>query len=360
MPDFGPFAAWSCRKRIPLPIPEANLTDFPVKVPIVGGSPESIAIGAGCLANGHDIRFAAADGVTELPYERESFAVVAGEATGIFWVKSDVSTAGTYVWMFYGNASASDGENATAVWDAYYKAVYHMKDAEDTSHIHDSTLTALTGTKKAAANPAQGVGQIGMGQVFDGSDDYISMATPTALQVAEKTISFWAKPHVTVGANWPLFSLMGGNYYVGFNQDDRLFASWFNTALTQKSADLSNVDTVITSWQHYTFTFFVSGSDVTVKAFINGVAQLTAQESDGYGSSYGSVLIIGAFSTTPGNNLDGEMDEVRFSQVRRSDAWIKFEYANMAADDGGLTWGEEEHWPNPQGGGKPMNLKLKL
>jgi hypothetical protein len=104
--DF--LAGWPRRQLIALPIPTANLTDFPEKVPIVTGSPASIAIGAHCLANGYDIRFTAIDGVTLLPYERESFAVVAGEATGIFWVKSDVAMAGTHIWCYYGNAAAAD------------------------------------------------------------------------------------------------------------------------------------------------------------------------------------------------------------------------------------------------------------
>ena len=85
---------WSFAKIITLPIPTADLVDFPVKIPIVAGSPASVAIGAHCRADGFDLRFTALDGTTLLSYERESFAVVAGEASGIFWGKSDPAMAG--------------------------------------------------------------------------------------------------------------------------------------------------------------------------------------------------------------------------------------------------------------------------
>ena len=94
MPDFPPaFAAWSSRKLFALPIPASDLTDFPVEVPIVADAD----IGGECLASGFDIRFTAEDGVTLLSYERESFAVAGGAATGVFWVKSNVSAAGPSV-----------------------------------------------------------------------------------------------------------------------------------------------------------------------------------------------------------------------------------------------------------------------
>ena len=101
---------WSFRKRIDLPTPDDDLTDFPVEVPIVADAD----IGAECLGTGYDIRFTAADGTTLLPYERESFAVAGGEATGIFWVKSDVATTGTYIWLYYGNAAAGDVSEVVA------------------------------------------------------------------------------------------------------------------------------------------------------------------------------------------------------------------------------------------------------
>ena len=63
-------AAWPYRVLFALPIPTADLVDFPVKVPIVADAD----IGAECLATGYDLRFTAADGTTLLPYERESWA----------------------------------------------------------------------------------------------------------------------------------------------------------------------------------------------------------------------------------------------------------------------------------------------
>ena len=337
----SPLPGWPYCKLFALPIPTADLVDFPVKVPIIADAD----IGAECLATGYDIRFTAADGSTLLPYERESFAVAGGEATGIFWVKSDVATAGTYIWCYYGNAAAADGENAEAVWDSSFKAVYHMKDAT-TSTILDSTSNDNDGAKLAANEPIEATGKIAKGQDFDGTDDYVSVTDNDALDMTgEMSLSFWANLDsktadqilLIKGTAW---GGAGTNYEFTISGN---YAYWdvFSGGV-QKSYQIPLATLDIGTWHH----FFCYYDGTYLGVFINGT-------SIGAPVNYGAMvldtnanpLLIGE-QANHAYNFGGLLDEVRISSIARSAEWIAYEYANMNPADGGLTWGAEENLKN--------------
>jgi hypothetical protein len=320
-----PLHLWPYRKRINLPIPTANLTDFPEKVPIIADA----AIGAHCLASGYDIRFTAADGTTLLSYERESWSGGGGSAvTAIFWVKTDVATAGTYIWCYYGNAAASDGEDAEAVWDDDYKAVYHMKDAT-TSTILDSTGNDNDGTKKAANEPIEATGKIGKGQSFDGANDYInnSIASPAA----PVTISVWIKSGKSA-ANQHIGWLWDNGYIVYLAGTGGQIAAYNGaTYITVYSGDALDG-----AW--HKVTRVDNGPGNSFLFYVDGQLTYTGTSSVSYGAAKGYWGSDYACTDT----FAGIMDEVRVSSSARSAAWIAYEYANMNPADGGLTWGAEE------------------
>jgi hypothetical protein len=328
---------WSFAKIITLPIPDANLTGFPVEVPIVADAD----IGAECLASGYDIRFTADDGITLLSYERESFAVASGEATGIFWVKTSVATAGTYIWCYYGNAAATDGENAEAVWDDDFAAVYHLKDAT-TSTTLDSTQYDNDGTKGSAGAPAEGVAKIGNGQVFGGqaSGHYIDCGITASIRNArsELTLEAWTKA-VDIGgwasvmasrgtAIWD-FGLLGSGW-----GNKTFFLSIGGTEYTRVFSDF-----VYNEWCHVVATFNDAAN--TIDWYFNGtpLAQTTG---------VATVIPDSADNFFVGKRPDifyfnGTLDETRISSIVRSADWIAYEYANMNPADGGLTWGAEKN-----------------
>lgn len=184
--DF--LAGWSFRKRIDIQTAylDANLVDFPLYVSIVADAD----IGAECLATGYDIRFTASDGTSLLPYERESWSGGGGVAvTADFWVQASLSTSGTHIWCYYGKAGAVDGEDAEAVWDTGFKAVYHMDD-DTTSSFLDSTAYGNDATKSAANEPIEADGKIGKGQSFDGT--FVPVTVPPEGGVyTYMTLSAW-------------------------------------------------------------------------------------------------------------------------------------------------------------------------
>lgn len=331
-PELEPAWPWSHRKRIDLSIPDENLTDFPVCIKIVADA----KIGAGCLANGHDIRFTAADGVTELPYEREVFSGGGGAPlTAIIWVKSDVSTAGTYIWIYYGNAVASDGETAAAVWDDDFKAVYHMKDAT-TSTILDSTGNGNNGTKKAANEPIEAAGKIGKGQDFDGFDDFIDCGNGAGLQFGTGSFSV---------SGW-----INQSGYAGFVEKRTGATGWIfasgppYTYLGMRAVYYTFPGIAAGAW-HY-WSIVIDRATALANFYVDGVFIQSADISGNTGTTDSTVNLWLGKSFDP-TYVNGLMDELRISSIARSAAWLKFEYRNMSEADGGLTWGAEIVDPNP-------------
>ena len=103
---------------------DSNLTDFPCYVDVSNDADFHEA-----RADGYDIRFTSSDESTLLKYEREYWTGGNGSAaTAHFWVKvpSILASGGATIYCYYGDADASDGEDAANVWDSNFKAVWHM------------------------------------------------------------------------------------------------------------------------------------------------------------------------------------------------------------------------------------------
>jgi hypothetical protein len=335
---------WSFAKIITLPIPDAALTDFPVCVKIVADTD----IGGGCLASGYDIRFTAADSITLLPYERESFAVASGEATGIFWVKTNVATAGTSVWVYYGNLSATDVSDPENVWDTNFKAVYHMNDAT-TSTILDSTANDNDGAKKAANEPIEANAKIWKGQDFAGDDDYIDCGATADCNFSKTdpfSVELWVFPDTSVGGRQFVSRVNSGDTGGwSFVYNDGLLAivlvdNLGTSYLIYKAIDLTD------GWHLVGETFSGNGNTSGLKLYIDG-AEVVPDAVIG-GAIAGEItvaisLFLGRWAQAGNFYYDGLMDEVRISSLDRSAEWIAYEYANMNPADGGLTWGAEKN-----------------
>jgi hypothetical protein len=333
---------------------DANLTDFPLYVHVDGDTD----IGAVCQSDGTDIWFTASDGTTLLPFERESFAVAAGAATGDFWVQTDLATTGTHILLFYGTATG-DLSSAAAVWDANHVAVWHMNDAT-TSTILDSTTNDYDGAKTAANQPIQAAGTIGYGQQFDGANDLIDVNALDAYFSggAAVTVSCWAKWAATE-ANKGVVGYWGTNKLIlcregsGYPQFAIDTASGANTVT---GAALNNDS----AWHHYVGTYDKDAGSANVKLYINGASVGSPATATGTITN-GDAFNIGSInnSTAGTYNLTGFIDEIRLSSIARTAAWIKFEYYNIANTDHELTWGAEQA-TFLRGGGPRLTLGLTL
>ncbi len=174
-----------------------NLIDFPVLVHLSSSNFDF----SKAQGNGEDIRFFDADDTTELKYEIESWD--AGGQVADIWVKVpqvDGSSSVDHIWMHYGNATASDGQDVVNVWDSNYKGVWHLDEDQSGTGTPDvyKDSTASDGNHGDDYVSATGQeGQINGGQEFDGSDDYVQTSSSELKTADEFTISIWFKADAT-------------------------------------------------------------------------------------------------------------------------------------------------------------------
>ncbi len=157
-----------------------NLIDCPVRVALDNTNFDF----SKAQTNGEDICFVDADNITSLAHEKESWDAVA-ETAILYTSTPQIDANSNYtdgIYMYYGNAGASDTQNPDAVWDPTGAvAVWHLAATSNNgSSIYDSTSNNYT---IAPNGPTWSTD----GRTFDGINDRILAAsripasTPTGL-----------------------------------------------------------------------------------------------------------------------------------------------------------------------------------
>lgn len=341
-------------KRVKLTIDKndilAVLNNFPVLIYISSSSGR----------NGEDVTFifdevgvnskkiavTKSDGVTECYVEIEKWDFANEKAW--LWAKipnieSDVDTD---IYLYYdgthddnvdyvGEPNSVPAEN---VWDNNFKFVSHMRDDPDTSHIRDSTNNNKDGTKASANNPSVTVdGKIDDAQDFSG--DFINLASSIQfLSTDGITLEAWVKTDTVVAGEAYIFDRTsdttqivcinrnGDDIRIGLRGDNGLGITWL---------------TVVDILQVGVWLYIVGIRDTSTDklelyfngAYSNGTTDLTS-------GNITPTLRIGRHATSSALAWDGMIDEVRVSNTRRSNAWIKASYET--AIDNLLDWGTEE------------------
>jgi hypothetical protein len=144
-------------------------------------------------ADGVDLLFVDADGVTELPFEIESWDA-AGDSW--VWVRVPVVDPGAtdFIWLYFGNPTTASRANPTAVWDDHHVAVWHLaEDAEGagTAGLYrDSTRHGHVGDDNVRSSDKTGLA--GPGQWF-AIDDRIVVSDTAALTPKSITLEMAAR-----------------------------------------------------------------------------------------------------------------------------------------------------------------------
>jgi len=256
----------------------------------------------------------------------------------LYWVRVpqvDANSTTDKIVVAYGNdPNGSDQDNPTAVWDSNFKMVQHLNDTT-TSTITDSTSNANNGTKVAANNPIQAIGQVKYGQTFDGTDDSINCGTNAsllgALTTTAGTVSAWVKPTdlpvsgyqrtilATRGQETPTELGWGLLNYNNAGTQQLYILFWSKrtgyTNHTLSTSAITKVDGVFSS-------------DTPI-IYVNGTAQSTTASGTG-DSTPTSALYLGKHGAYRTEYWKGLLDEVRISNSTRSADWIKLEYYSMA------------------------------
>jgi hypothetical protein len=102
-------ASWSRRVPVSINNAGANLTDYQIEV--------DVTFDTDMQPDFDDIRFTESNGLTLLPYWRESYTA---SSAAIFWVKVPSIPSGTMtIYMYYGNSGVSSGSDGTATFDFF-------------------------------------------------------------------------------------------------------------------------------------------------------------------------------------------------------------------------------------------------
>ena len=325
--------SWTHRKQITIAHGQVSggsaLTNFPALISEASDSD----LAASAQSNGNDILFTASDGATKLNHEIETYTSSTGQLTAWVQIPSLSATTDTVIYMYYGNAGASNQQSVTAVWDSNYQGVWHLPNGTTLS-ASDSTANGRNGT---ISSPAATAGEIGGGASFNGTSDGISFSPITTL-VQTYTAEFW------VNSTFPntYMTILGGTS--GFN--DIYFDGSSNaigvdngTSFSAYStASVSGVSVPSSTWTSLVVTR--SGSTITV--YKNGTLVGTGTFSTAYNTAN-----YGEMGNATINYYGGKLDEVKISSNVRSAGWITTEYNNQSSPTSFLSVGGEQ--TNPVG-----------
>ncbi|UCH88964.1 MAG: DUF2341 domain-containing protein [Thermoplasmata archaeon] len=337
---------WKYRKRITIKSSQVagDLTNFPVLISFADPDLASKA-----RTDGHDIYFTSSDKKTRLAHEVESYNSATGNL--IAWVKvpSLSSTQDTVLYMYYGNADASDQSNPSGVWDSDYVGIWHLEELGSGSadEFKDSSLSGNHGQGGGGTSnyvPGQVIGKIGYSQVFDGTNDYIDCGYDTSLDISGNQITL---------ESWIFFPGYNPSHYIGimshsgWSEGYRLIFRDTGNALylhlPEDESWLGSAQDVSTNtWAHVVGVYdgsnmklYIDGAeDVNTQAKSNNVETSTNEFWIGHGDN-----VVGQPWSFP---FIGIIDELRVSNVARSADWIATEYNNQNSPGTFFTKSPEE------------------
>lgn len=345
-------------KRIPITIDNTNvdatLTDFPLLVKFTNNT----IVGANIDSNGYNIRFTSSDGETLLKYERESFTYGGGSSSGVFWVKvpSVAGAVDTTIYMYYKVGSASDGQDATNVWDSNYKGVWHLNEASGGSTAVDSTSYVHNLAVNTNGDMPSAAGVISNSRDFEESDGYYDGLYKESNANLETGTSFHVSCYVNIESYGHYNTLMSKDDVGGTNKrewnlvtdvanSDKLGFGILNGTGGSLSLYASVYwGTALSTGTWYRVDAWHDASAKTVSISVNNGTPVTSSPYVGTHVSTSAYFGLGCLFNfnVPHISLDGKLDEARFSKTVRSAEWRKFEYYNINESDNELSFGAEE------------------
>lgn len=304
---------------------EEDLTDFPIYLDLS-------TLPSGFFDNvqndGDDIRITEADGVTRVPFEIVS--IDTGLETGEVHFKGDLaSTTDTEFFVYYSNSSVSgflptDTYGSQNVWTNNYSLRYALDDnpAAASPQFKDSTSIGNDAIAQGSMSAGDEVaGQIGNAVDLDGSNDRAFFESQLSY-AGEFTISMWWR---TTGNGFAVASGDGGS--------NEKFGAWstpngnfFLRVLPGGGSNTSLTHPTDGTWAHVAFT-----RDSSNKIDIHANGNTTRVYSDAAISGTSNWHNFGGGS---GQTFTGQIDELRFSTVRRSDGWLGTEFNNQSNPGG--------------------------
>jgi hypothetical protein len=276
--------------------------------------------------NGKDIRFyTASDLLTPLDQEKVKYVAATGEIEFYVRIPSLSNSVDTEIWMAYGDTALTSDVSTTAVWNSGFRAVYHLGDATTLS-VNDSTSNGITLTNTASVAAAVGPNSLGGCASFNGTSNYL-VKTGGAIEVGEPiTVSFLANPDAVAAQRTMVMEAIQAspttNCPIVFKMNTAKVRQTYNSGNNETPGTLS-----AGTWA-YIMSRWVSSSSAIIHLNNDGGTGVTPA-----GALNGSIdtTAIGALvaNGTVQGFFDGDIDEVRFSNVDRGADWALAEWNNL-------------------------------
>lgn len=307
-------------------------SDFPVIVSTTDISLSTrTGLGGRLNSTGYDIGFSTKDTSCSflLNWDTETYNASTGELKAWVKIPQISSSTDTSFYMCYGDAGVTSYQGAsTMTWSNGYKSVWHLADNLATTNVYDATRANDVTNQSNTVNKST-TGQVSTGLLYNGSSDYSSSAGTNLSSIASSfTVSGWLYRNGTSPS---------GEFYMGKGRGGSDGWSLYTAGGTHNFVKLgvavvaTSIPSSLNTWEYIVWTLDV---DKFPRLFKDGTLVFTSSDANALSNPTNEFALggpfngVGAIDTTALWN--GRLDEMRFSNVIRSDGWIKTEYNNQS------------------------------
>ena len=292
------------------------LYGFPVYINIINDD----NLADNCISDsGYDICFFDSTNNTQFPHEIEKWVDDGTYVNASIWVNVSIvsGSVDTIFYMYYGYDETDQSDHA-GVWDGHYLCVYHMNDT--TGGLCDSSPNGNHATLETGATPNyRQAGTCGYAIDFDGSSDGFNL--PDNLFVGDdQPIGMYALAQSDIACDGvlehDLICMFGdNNYWMRYHHTrTQVEFKTYDTEYRNLIVKDCNLDTS-------NYAMYYGTSTGTVKcSYYNG--SFVATESYGSNGKEDSPSSIGYYGAGDNAYWDGDIDEVRISDIPRNSSWI--------------------------------------
>ncbi|MCX4247178.1 DUF2341 domain-containing protein [Paraliomyxa miuraensis] len=288
------------------------------------------------------------------PLARELVSYAAGSGRFVIWVRipeiaADVDTT---IYLDYGAPSLVD-LSPTNAWNDAYRAVWHFEEpVVEGGQIRDSSDHGNhgTATNMDASNGGMG-GRVGRAVSFSQPNATIVIGNGGLDLPGPVTFEGWGRMDASY-AGWQRLFHKGTelDFPLSMGVGDSATGQLGTAYLAVNYLSIPSVDLeypipgfAYGQWYHYAGVVGGPGNDVAL--FVNGVRVLSTTFTNPIETGH-ALLHLGNMSATGSSRLwSGMIDELRFSNVARSDAWIEAGFRNTSTPTSFAKVGTEQPMP---------------
>jgi hypothetical protein len=325
--------SWGCRQKLTFnnSAQSETMLNFPVMVNLSSSNIDY----SRCKDDGTDLRFIDPDGSTEYTYHIENWYT---SGYSYVWVNVTSITGGSatdYMWMYYNNSGASDVQDITGTYDHNYTGIWHLN--ETSGSAYDATSNDNDGTING--NPSRGyTGVMNYSIDFDGDGDYVDCGSDPEVEFHSGQNYTWsAWINRDANADWDqifgvyTYDSAGLRVYVSTGGTPHVYVADHTNGNVRGSTTIN-----LNTWTHVVMVYSTLTPTVP-QVYVNGNKE-TMTGAAAYTTDTADSFCIGQGWSTEA--FDGTIDEVKFSNMIRSDDWIAAQYKSEA--DTFITYGGEQ------------------